>query len=320
MATRTLLSPAFRGVDIPNRPLATIACLAAADSAALLCSVGLGVLLKAGAEGVEGIESYLKLWPFLFVFLVVYGSIGLYSIVALSPPEELRRATTASAVLFLLLGAITVSFRGGRQQFTWTLFAALGFSVVFFPLMRAFTRQLFAARSWWGYPAVIFGAGEGARRIVRVMEDDPAMSLKPVAMIDDELAGMDVAGLPVLGGLGDWQVVLPGRGQVYGVFAAQDLPAGELGSIIERYRKSFSHILVVPELNGMASLWVSPKNVGGMLGLEVSQNRIHDRAKRLLDLGLSVLFAVVAGPLCALIAVLIRLDSRRRSTTSGALG
>ena len=309
MATITCPSPIFHTIDIPNRPGATIACLVITDSLALASSVGVSVLLKAVIQGDVHPESYLRLWPLLFVFLLVYAVIGLYSIVALSPPEELRRATIASVVLFLLLGAVTVSFRGAQHQFTWTLFLALAVSVVLFPLLRACTRQLFAGRGWWGFPAVIFGAGRAGERILKTMREDPTLSLKPVALVDARSLKMEIDGVPVFRDLDHSTTLIPAGRHAYAVFAAEDLPAAQLGAIVERYRGSFSHILVIPELTGMASLWVNPKNIGGMLGLEISQNRIHDRAKRALDLFLTALFAVFAGPACVLLCLWIRLDS-----------
>ena len=309
MAATTYPIPVLQRLDVPNRPGTTIACLALTDSISLLSSVGISVLLKAAIQGDVHLESYLRLWPLLFVFLLVYATIGLYSIVALNPPEELRRATIASAVLFLLLGAVTVSFRGAQHQFTWTLLVALAVSIVLFPLLRACTRQMFAARSWWGYPAIIFGAGKAGERIVNTMLEDPSLSLKPIALVDENSGKTHIGGVPVFRSLAHSAPLIPAGRRAYGVFAAQDLPSASLGAIIERHRGSFSHILVIPELTGMASLWVNPKNIGGMLGLEISQSRIHDRAKRVLDLFLAVLFAVFAGPACILLCILIRLDS-----------
>ncbi len=309
MATITSPIPALRGIEVFNRPVATVLCLILTDSLSLLTSVGLGILAKALIHRDLHLDSYLRLWPLLFVFLIVYASIGLYSIVALSPPEELRRGTTASVVLFLLLGAVTMSLRNAQQQFTWTLFLALGISVVLFPLMRACTRQLFASRSWWGFPAVVFGSGKAAEQMVKTMTDDPTISLKPIALIDATCRRSQVNGVPVFRDFSQAPILMPAKSRAYGVFVAQDLPTANLNALIDRHRSSFSHILVIPELTGMSSLWVSSKNIGGMLGLEVSQHRIHDRLKRALDICLALVFGLFAGPLCLLLAILSKLDS-----------
>src|SRR5205823_3381690 len=107
------------------------------------------------------LAGYLRLWPFLFVFLATYAGLGLYSVVALSPPEELRNATVSSTLLFLVLAASTVSMRGARTPYTPILFLAIVCSAMFVPILRATVRRCFARLSWWGCPAVLFGTSEG---------------------------------------------------------------------------------------------------------------------------------------------------------------
>jgi len=292
--TAPLRTQVLRQIDLPNRPLLTVLCLAFADSLALIASVGLGILVKALVQGDVRLETYLRLWPLLFVFLLAYSAIGLYSIVALSPPEELRRGAIASVVLFLLLAAVTMSLRGARHHFTWTLFLATAISVIALPLARACVRQWLGDRPWWGYPAVVVGAGAAGDKIVQAMRNDPAIGLRPVAVCDERSLG---------------ELLFPPGREIYGVLVAQDLESTDLDAVIARSRGLFSHLVVVPELAGMASLWVSSKSIGGLLGLEISPRGIHDRMKRVLDIVLAAIFGLAALPLCALVAILTRLDS-----------
>ena len=71
-------------------------CLVAADIVTLLVSVAISLFSKSLVSGVQTWDPYLRMWPFLFVFLAVYALAGLYSGLALSPPEELKRATLSS--------------------------------------------------------------------------------------------------------------------------------------------------------------------------------------------------------------------------------
>src|SRR6516225_6633840 len=79
-----------------------VKCLVAADVATLLASVTIALFCKGMISGIPSWENYLRLWPFLFVFIAVFSLVGLYSGVALSPPEELRRATLSSTLVFLV--------------------------------------------------------------------------------------------------------------------------------------------------------------------------------------------------------------------------
>ena len=292
----------------------TSAALLGSDVFALLLSVTLSVAAKAVFNHGVDLASYFALWPFLFVFLLVYAAIGLYSGLAMGAPEELRRATIASAVLFITLAAATVTLRGANRHFTWTLVLAMVLSMVLVPLIRACTRQLFGTADWWGLPAVIFGAGEAGESIVRVLKNEPGLGIKPIAIFDENPAPRRaIAGVPVLP-LSSLDPFLRRNQRLsYGVFAMPDVPKERLTQMIEAHAAEFSHVLVVPDLKGVASLWVDSKSIGGMVSLEVRQHvstSNYECTKRTVDVVFVLLGALLVLPVSFLIACWIALDSR----------
>jgi Undecaprenyl-phosphate galactose phosphotransferase WbaP len=71
--------------------------------------------------------------------------------------------------------------------------------------------------------------------------------------------------------------------------------------------------LVVPDLIGLQSLWVEPRDLGGIMALEMRNNLLipHSRRlKRCMDVALCTLLIPLTLPLMALIALAIKLDSR----------
>lgn len=284
ISTLTLTPELLRQIEVRAHPNATKFCLMVADSSALIISVGLSIAFKALLEGGLNIRPYLILWPFLLVFLMAYAALGLYSIVGLSPAEELRRGTLSSVLLFLLLGAATVPIRGAERQFTWALLLSLALSVVLMPLARGCVRRCFAGKSWWGYPAVIFGAGPTGQKILKAIRTDISISLKPVAFIDEQAAEGYVLGVPVFADYAFAQALIPSKLQAYAIFAEGDLPPGDRSVLMDRCHGDFSAMMVVPELHGVSTLWLSSKNVGGMLGLEVGQRAWHETVKHAFDL------------------------------------
>ena len=288
-------------------------CLVAADIVTLFLSVAISLLSKSWVSGIQTWTPYLRMWPFLFVFLAVYALAGLYSGLALSPPEELKRATFSSVIVFVVLGAATVSLRGANKYFTWVMFLAILLSVILLPLLRAITRSQFAHESWWGSPAVVFGAGEAGRRIVSALVDQPGLGLKPVAVIDDDLENSGfVRGVPIMRGFELAAMGVESYENAYAVVAMPGVPTSGFLAMIEKYGLHFSRVLMIPNLSNFCSLWVSPKNVGGMLGLEVCQEaflRERQWPKRVLDLGLTALGALFVLPLIAMMALWIKADS-----------
>ena len=293
-------------------PYTTIALLLS-DITALVLSVAIAVGIKALFRGPIDLASYLQLWPFLFVFLIAYMASGLYSGAGIGAPAELRRATLCSTVLFLLLAVSTMSLRGARHYLTWTLFIALMLSVALMPLLRELVRQVCSRSSWWGVPAVIFGAGEAGKNVVRALLNDPGLGLKPIVVLDDSAHCTKLLGVPVRSTSGLVPLLFQGRRPAYAVFAMPDVPQHRLMSMIDRYGKNFSHILVVPELQGFSSLWVDSKNVGGMVGLELRQQVLlpeYGLIKGIVDRVLTLAGGIVLLPLLLLIICWIKLDSR----------
>ena len=313
MATSTAVQKLNIVSTQPPRLLNTVTCLIAADIVTLLISVAISLMFKSMLTGIQKWDTYLHLWPFLFVFIAVYALVGLYSGIALSPPEELRRATLSSALIFVILGAATVSLRGANHYFTWTMLLALVLSVVLLPLLRGFTRQCLSRQPWWGSPAVIFGAGETGRHIIKTLQEQPGLGLKPVAVMDDDPdAPHSIRGVPVMNGFELADAAPDSHKFAYAVMAMPGVPNSSFQSMIETYGLHFSRILMIPNLTNFCSLWVSPKSVGGMLGLEVCQQamvRERQLPKRALDLGLTLLGGALILPLIVLIALWVKIDS-----------
>ncbi len=287
--------------------------LVATDMFTLLFAVAVSVLLKDMVGHIREWGPYLRLWPFLFVFLATYASVGLYSRVALSPPQELRRVTLSSAVIFLILGATTVTLRGGTRYITWTLALAALLSVVLLPLARGLVRHLYAAKPWWGTPAVVFGSGPAGENVVRTLLEQPSLGLRPILVVDDDPAAPpQVSGLFVVSSY-EFAAHLPELDQsAYAVVAMPGTPSSDYLSKIERCGTRFSRILIIPDCSNLCALWTDSKNVGGMLGFELHQQAFDREThwpKRLLDLTFTILGGILVLPLIALIALWIRLDS-----------
>ncbi|MEO1397229.1 MAG: sugar transferase, partial [Cyanobacteria bacterium J06634_5] len=74
----------------------------------------------------------------------------------------------------------------------------------------------------------------------------------------------------------------------------------------------FPHLMIIPDLFGMASLWVAAKDLGGVLGLEVRQQLFlpwPKLLKSLLDKALVLLVGLACLPLIVLISLLVFIDS-----------
>jgi Undecaprenyl-phosphate galactose phosphotransferase WbaP len=99
----------------------------------------------------------------------------------------------------------------------------------------------------------------------------------------------------------------------YAIVAMPNVGTARLHEILRRYAHRFRHFLVIPNIAELGMLWVSTRDLGGVLGLEMSQNLLHAAprvAKRMMDIFLSVIAAVLLAPVLVAVAALVRVTSR----------
>ena len=123
----------------------------------------------------------------------------------------------------------------------------------------------------------------------------------------------EVEGVPVVGDLSLAPILATRLKIPYAVLAMPGVDGPKLLQIVERVGGKFSHLLVIPDLFGFATLGVPAKNLGGILGVEVRQQLLLPGprlAKRVMDAVLTSTGVLFVMPFLALIALLIKLDSK----------
>ena len=274
-----------------------------------------GVLIRHCQEPAAiNIEVYLHLWPALTLFIFGFAIERMYTIVGSNPADELRRATLATTLGYVAIAAATFMMRGGEYYSRGIFVIAWLLSLMSVPLGRALVRKFFAPMSWWGYPVVVLGAGKTGEMIVKTLRRQPELGLKPIAILDDDPSKHGLLlDLPVPGGL-NLAADLAQRGGVsYAIVAMPGVPHARLLEIVESYAYTFSHLIVIPDLFGFASLRVPVQDLGGTLGLEVRQQLLLPLprfTKRAMDLLVTVVGGCIILPLLVLLAFAVRLTSR----------
>jgi Undecaprenyl-phosphate galactose phosphotransferase WbaP len=294
-------------------PAATRLCLLAADCTAILLARYLGAGLWSLVNASVGTDNQFDVWMSLGLFLLVYAALGLYSASGLGAVEELRRIVMGAALVSLVLTAAAFLSKA-EGVYSRGVFLCSGILVaILAPLHRAALRRWFADCAWWGVPVLILGAGKTARILIADLRARPGMGMKPVACLDDDIgkAG-ECAGVPVAGPLSRAPELARRLRIRHAIVAMPGVPAQRLVSILERWGASFSSVIVIPNLLGMATLWVSIREMGGVLGLEVRQNLLvpfNRWLKRGMDLALAVALGIAAAPVLAVAALWIKVVS-----------
>lgn len=237
---------------------------------------------------------YLEIFPGVALFVVAFAIHGLYPGVLLHPAEEIRRVFHCVSIVFSLLLFTTFlwhdaqSFSRSIVMATW----ALGAPAVL--LARAFARQTLSRFSWWGVPAVVFGSGANAVRVL------------------NSLANREL-GIRVTDVVSEDSFYLPAKRTAHYAILAEPPSKASFHRMIQDQFTGYHHVLLVPDIHGICSLGIIAREIGGEIGFEVPQRLFHRSAammKRMIDLLLTLPGIIVLLPLALLIAITIKVTSR----------
>ncbi len=303
-----------RAIDpVPHRPWLTLAVLIAIDVLSLSLAGFTSVWIRLLLNGQFHPSLYWRLWPLTGIFVLTYAIAGLYPGIAISPVEELRRLTLTTTLMYLLLGSSIFMFREVELYSRGAFLIAWILSLLLVIVGRYGVRALCARQAWWGYPVVVMGAGKTGEMVIRTLQRHPTLGLKPVAMLDDDPQKHgELSGVPVVGKLSIAPIIAKELKIPYAIVAMPGVAHHQLFPLIERYGRTFPHLMIIPDLFGMASLWVAAKDLGGVLGLEVRQQLFLPGPrllKALLDKALVLFVGLACLPLIVLISLLVVVDS-----------
>lgn len=292
------------------RPLTTAAALLAADAVALMAAGWLGYFFWSRINSAIGVEFYYQLAPALVVSLLIYACAGLYPGAGLSPVEELRRIVLATTAVCLISTAAIFLSKEGVLYSRGVFITSWLVSILLVPLQRALLRSVLSTREWWGVPVLVLGAGKTGRMLVANLRAQPECGLRPVAYLDDDPDKLgECAGLQVVGPLSLAPELARQLRIREAIIAMPGIGRQQLLTVFERLGASFTRLIIVPDMFGMASLWVSPKDLSGVLGLEVRQNLlipVNRWLKRTLDLVMASILGLLALPVMALAVLWIK--------------
>lgn len=247
------------------------------------------------------------------LFTLAYYLKGLYPGFGIDVIDELRSITYSTSVVYALLAGLTFFVKDG--EFSRLMFImSWGLSLFILPVGRSIIRKFVACKSWWGIPVIIIGAGRTGETIITSLKKHSYIGLRPVVAIDDDIDRWGyIDAIPVVGGLEIIPEISSKLRVDHAIIAMPKVESKKQEQIIRKYSKYFSHVTVIPNLFGLSSLWVSTRDFGGILGLEVQQKLLRKSAlaaKRAFDLLLSSALCVAVSPLVLIISLLIWIDSK----------
>ena len=235
---------------------------------------------------------------------------GLYPGIGLNAVQYMRLISRSISFTYLLFATSMVLVKDWWANSRGGFFLSWLFALILVPCGRWLANYLLGKQPWWTVPVLILGAGETARAVIRNLDENRVLSYRPVMCLDDDPHKQGhCEGVPVVGSLFKAESLAQQNNIRYAIVAMPGITRGRLMMHMRRWVKVFPHILVIPDLFGLGSLWVEPHDLGGILGLELQHqllNPLNRFVKRTSDLLLGGFFAALALPLVAVAAIWIK--------------
>jgi Undecaprenyl-phosphate galactose phosphotransferase WbaP len=291
-------------------PWIVFATYIAAVELAFVLGLGVRRLLAPWLSAEIGLEQYFGVAAGLLLLPAIHYQIGLYPGYMLGPVERLRRRLLATVAVFGgLVAWDNIVARGVFSR--GVLLATFVFALILPPLAETAVRGWLVRRRLWGIPVVIIGAGPAGRSIAKTLQAEPQLGLHPVAYLDNrpESWSRIVENVPVIGPLG-----LASELESYAeaaVVALADLTKSDAAALLPEL--NFPRVIVIPDLAGVASMWVSACDLGGCLGFEIKKNLMIWRnhvLKILMDRAIALPLFLASAPVILIAALWVKLVSR----------
>jgi Undecaprenyl-phosphate galactose phosphotransferase WbaP len=243
----------------------------------------------------------------LLLLPVAGALLGLYPGYRVAGVERLRRRVISLAIAFAALVIWDRIVQGGDWSRGLLIFVFF-YLLALVPLLSWIVRTAAIAGGMWGAPVLILGAGRTGARVVEILKSERGIGMVPMAFLDDDprKVGVTVQGVPVLGPL---SMAFQMREDVNSVVVA--LPSSpKLKWLLDAL--PYPTVIMVPNLQGLQSLWIAPRDLGGVLALELRRNLQSWRSqfiKRTSDLIMASLLLLFTLPLLLTCAIAVKLAS-----------
>lgn len=224
--------------------------------------------------------------------------------------DELRKVQWALLLMFTLVLVVSFFTRKHLSSSRIVFLFTYMFSAVLVPFARAATRGIVIMMGQWGVPVSIYGDRKSVGEIIAALRSEMGLGYIPGAVFTDDLPqGSVINGVSVLGRMHNTTSRTP-----VAIVAPGNRSRHQMVEVLTGPLEVYRRVILIPDLEEAPSLWVVPRDLQGILGLEITKNLLNPFArvfKRIIDLVLVLGTAPLWVPLMVLLYILIWLEDRK---------
>lgn len=256
------------------------------------------------------IEVYLGMWPLFLLLILMFAYGDLYPSIGMSFWEESKKILKSTMVAFAALVIMTFITKTSVNFSRSVVVMAFLISILMLPAMRKSMRAFLRMMGLWEKLIVLIGTEAAAREVLCNLKKHPDWGYIPAGVI---LPKGETApeGMKLIGYVENMKSLSFHVDEV--IVAMPDVSRKKLVNIVEGASRFAPVVKVVADLHGLASVGVRTHDLDGMLLLEVEDRlalKKNKVMKRVFDLVCSVCFLIILSPVFALLAFLVKIDSR----------
>jgi Undecaprenyl-phosphate galactose phosphotransferase WbaP len=276
--------------------------------------------LSAGA--IATAVAAVAVWVGLRALMELYPGYGLDAV------QEVRRHTYAALAALPMVVTFAVAIRISGSLSRLLLVVFFSGLLVLTPFTRYLTKVALKKVGVWGKPIVIFGSGQNdgmiRGRIAKLLQDNWELGYDPVAVFDcrlphspttnEALVERSLQGSvfeETLTGVAD---LAKSQGVNTAILAMPHTSREQLAEVIELASVSFRHVLITPDLSGIANSAVVARDLAGVFAIEIRYNLLNPwalRVKRILDLFATAIGIALILPVLLVLSLLVFIESGR---------
>jgi Undecaprenyl-phosphate galactose phosphotransferase WbaP len=265
-------------------------------------------------------EQFLALWwiPGIFVMFLLYE--GLYTRRRPFWDEVKELIKTASISMIFIISIITFGKLSDRVSRPMIVFL-WGYALIFFPLSRLITKKILYSLNLWMENVIIIGADPMGLEAARGLDNHNYIGYRVLGFFDDDprkirrYVKVGKKKIKVFGKVKYFKKFVSLLNITTVVIALPSLPQNELARLTNEIQQYVKTVLFVPDLRGISIL---NTEIYHLFNEEYFLFKIKNNLKSPLSRAIKKIFDIVVGflmlplllPVIAVIALLIKLDSK----------
>jgi Undecaprenyl-phosphate galactose phosphotransferase WbaP len=262
----------------------------------------------------RAVQTATEVGVFVAVWIGLRSLMRLYPGYGLSSAERLRRHTYSVLATLAIVAVYVAGFQVEHLLSQATVIMVFLGLLLLSPLGQHLAKLRMKKIGLWGRPVIILGYKDTGGQFLELLQREWELGYSPVALFGCNLAPSRMASqeIPREETLADAVDLGRERGVDTVIFAMPYIRREQLAPLASQASLSFRHVLVTPNLIGITNSAVVAGDLAGTLAVEVKYNLLNSwalRAKRVLDLVVTVVGGVLVAPLLLVVAVLIYMES-----------